>query len=168
MCQVGEMCGGGNRYGVEGSLGHGWLRTPWRTLGSHQHHRGVGLCRVVRWHHTGLHMGLNVKESQSLLVCVCVCVRDLQPQCQCTWPCWVACGKPPKHKLCNLTQQFSLGLYGPHKHTETLTQLLLCSQVPLCHGLSKHNCNEINLWSPYFDLHDQKVTDSTRTPTCDS
>lgn len=70
MCQVGEMCSGGNRDGVEGSLGHGWLRTPWRTLGSHQHHRGVGGCRVVRRHHTGLHMGLGVREWT--LVCVTV------------------------------------------------------------------------------------------------
>lgn len=62
MCQVGEMCSGGNRDGVEGSLGHGWLRTPWRTLGSHQHHGGVGGRRVVRRHHTGLHMGLGVRE----------------------------------------------------------------------------------------------------------
>lgn len=45
---------------------------------------------------------------------VCVCVCGLQLQCQCTWPCWVACGKPPKHKLCNLTQQFYVRLYGPN------------------------------------------------------
>lgn len=32
----------------------------------------------------------------SLLASVlCVCVCNLQPQCQRTWPCWVACGKPP-------------------------------------------------------------------------
>lgn len=66
------MCGGGNRYGVEGVLGHGWLRTPWRTLGRHQHHRGVGWRWVVRRHHTGLHMGLNEKES----VQVCLRVRQ--------------------------------------------------------------------------------------------
>jgi len=49
MCQVGEMCCGGNRDGVEGSLRHLWLWAPW-TLGGHQHHRGVGLRRVVRLH----------------------------------------------------------------------------------------------------------------------
>lgn len=70
MCQVGEMCGGGNGYGVEGSLGHGWLWTPWRTLGSHQHHRRVGGRRVVRRHHTRLHMGLGVKESVQECECV--------------------------------------------------------------------------------------------------
>lgn len=58
MCQVGEMRGGGNRYGVEGILGHLLLRTTWRTLRSHQHHSGVGLPRVVGLHHTRLHMGL--------------------------------------------------------------------------------------------------------------
>lgn len=60
MCQVGEMCGGGNRDVVEGSLGHRRLRTPWRTLGSHQHHRRVGGCRVVRGHYTRLHMLLHM------------------------------------------------------------------------------------------------------------
>lgn len=29
------------------------------------------------------------------LVFVCLSVYNLQPQCQCTWPCWVAFGKPP-------------------------------------------------------------------------
>lgn len=70
MCQVGEVCGGGDRDGVEGSLGHGWLRAPWRTLGSHQHHRRVGGCRVVRLYYARLHMGLGVSER----VCVSVCV----------------------------------------------------------------------------------------------
>lgn len=58
VCQVGEMCGGGNWYGVQGGLGHRRLRPPRRTLGSHQHHRRVGRRRVVRRHHAGLHMGL--------------------------------------------------------------------------------------------------------------
>lgn len=58
MCQVGEMCGGGNGDGVEGSLGHGRLRTPWGALGSHKHHRRVGRRRMVGWHDTRLHMGL--------------------------------------------------------------------------------------------------------------
>lgn len=47
VSQVGEMCGGGNWYGVKGGLGHRRLWTPWRTLGSHQHHRRVGRRRVV-------------------------------------------------------------------------------------------------------------------------
>lgn len=59
MSQVGEMCGGRNRYGVvQCSLGHASLWTSRRTLGSHQHHCGVGGRWVVRWHHTRLHMGL--------------------------------------------------------------------------------------------------------------
>lgn len=58
MCQVGEMCGGGDGDGVEGGLGHGWLRTAWRTLGGHQHHGGVGGSRVVRRHYARLHVGL--------------------------------------------------------------------------------------------------------------
>lgn len=62
MCQVGEMCSGGNRNGVEGGLWDGWLWTSWRTLGSHQHHCRVGWCRVVRGHHTRLHMGLQVRK----------------------------------------------------------------------------------------------------------
>lgn len=62
MCQVGEMCGGGNRDGVKGSLGHRWLWTSWRTLGSHEHHWGMGGCRVVGWHNTRLHMGLGARE----------------------------------------------------------------------------------------------------------
>lgn len=58
MRQVGEVCGGGDGDGVEGILGHGLLRPPRRTLGSHQHHSGVGLPRVVGLHQTRLHMGL--------------------------------------------------------------------------------------------------------------
>lgn len=62
MCQVGEMCGGGDRDGVEGSLTHRWLWTPWRTLSGHQHHWGVGGRRVVRWHYTRLHVSLGAGQ----------------------------------------------------------------------------------------------------------
>lgn len=68
MCQVGEMCGWGNRDGVKGSLGHRWLWTSWRTLGSHEHHWGVGGCRVVGWHNTRLHMGLGARERAQVWV----------------------------------------------------------------------------------------------------
>lgn len=66
------MCSGGNGNGVEGSLWDGWLWTSWRTLGSHQHHCRVGWCRVVRWHHTGLHMGLQVREGGGVTECGCL------------------------------------------------------------------------------------------------
>lgn len=52
------MCGGGDRDGIEGSLGHWGLWTAWRTLCGHEHHRGVAGRRVVRWHNARLHMGL--------------------------------------------------------------------------------------------------------------
>lgn len=69
VCQVGEVCGGGDGDGVEGGLGHGGLRAPWRTLGRHQHHWGVGGCRVVRGHDARLHVGLRARQTE---VCVCV------------------------------------------------------------------------------------------------
>lgn len=62
------MCGGGNRNGVEGGLWDLGLWTSWRTLGSHQHHCRVGWCRVVRWHHTRLHVGLQVREGGDRVV----------------------------------------------------------------------------------------------------
>lgn len=71
------MCGGGDGDGVEGGLGHGWLRTPWRTLGSHQHHGGVGRRRVVGGHHAGLHVGLRVRDSLCEK-CVCVCQQQYE------------------------------------------------------------------------------------------
>lgn len=59
VCQVGEVCSGGDWDSVQGRLGHGGLRPPRRTLSGHQHHGGVGLRRVVGRHHARLHVGLN-------------------------------------------------------------------------------------------------------------
>ena len=61
VCQVGEVCGGGDGDGVEGVLGHLGLGPP-GALRGHQHHGGVAGRAVVRLHHARLHMSLGDKE----------------------------------------------------------------------------------------------------------
>lgn len=58
VCQVGEVCGGGDGDGVERRLGHGGLWASGGALSRHQHHGRVGGRRVVRGHDPRLHMGL--------------------------------------------------------------------------------------------------------------
>lgn len=50
VCQVGEVCGGGDGDGVEGVLRHGGLGAA-GGLGGHQHHGGVGGGRMVGLDH---------------------------------------------------------------------------------------------------------------------
>lgn len=58
VCQVGEVCGGGDGDGVERGLGHGGLWTSRGALSCHQHHGRMGGCWVVRGHNPRLHVGL--------------------------------------------------------------------------------------------------------------
>lgn len=65
----------------------------------------LSMCRSVQAFHLVMNniylLSISVRflfHYKPLSVCVflCVYVCYLQPHCQCTWPCWVACGKPPK------------------------------------------------------------------------
>lgn len=87
------------------------------------------------------------------LVCVCVC--NLQPQCQRTWPCWVACGKPPSCAAPSPISFFLAFIHLLHQipcrpehtftpaHFHNHLQRLLYYQEQLCHGLSKQNRSDI-------------------------
>lgn len=62
-----------------------------------------------------------------------VCVCDLQPQCQCTWPCWVTCGKPPKQNCATPSpNSFLLAFMAPiNTWTHTQTSTIICTSTTM-------------------------------------
>lgn len=78
---------------------------------------------------------------------VCVCVCNLQPQCQRTWPCWVACGKPPSCAAPSPISFFwPLFIFFIRSHADLNTLSHLHTFTITCKGYCITKNNYVTVW----------------------